>query len=142
MSAYVVDDLTINKVISWLYMESDHSVTRGLCRRTLQKAGYDLVDSEDTERLANDLFSLNVRAVEEKYGEGSAREFRSLDFKYCFAMPQDATRTVKALHCLLYQCSEGNVPEDPLYQVLQKIQQQICRGIVVNSRAYELADWG
>lgn len=140
MSAYVVDDITINKVVSWLALEHYTSVTHSSCGDYLAEAGYDMRSRKGQRRLAEDMFALNVKAVNERYGEGEAAKFRPLNFSYRFIAPPHAIVTVKALHCWLYQCAEGDVPGTDLYELMHRIANAICRGLVVESEAYRAAD--
>lgn len=140
MSAFVVSDTTINKIVSWLYQEPTNAVTWGGCQDILARHGYDIKTEQEARRLANDLFALNVRAVDERYW-GGAQRFRTLDFEYVFMTPKSAIETVKALGCLMYQCAEGTVPETDLYKLMEEIINAMCRGIVMDSKEYQEAPW-
>jgi len=144
MSAFVVADETINTVVSWLEMKASGApdLYFGGCSRILAEAGYQVEFSEHAERLADDMFALNVEAVNQRYGEGEAEQFRPLDFEYRFSIPPSPVRTVKALDCWMYQCAEGNVPETPLFKLMDRVRNAIYRGIVHSSEAYDQAPWG
>ena len=141
MSAYVVDDSTINRIVSYFYTKSlgDRFYWPN---RTIEEAGYNLEDKTDRERLANDMFALNVRAVNGRYGEGQAAEFRPLDFQYMAAIPPQTIGAYKALDCLLYQCSERDVPNSDLYKMLWEVKVRLACEIVDNLPQYNRESWG
>ena len=138
MSAYMVEDDTINKVIAFLVSPTN----RDYARYILNEAGYPLDTKEQQTRLAVRMFVLNKMGVESRYGRGQAKEFRPLDFKYRATMPPTAIQAHKALSCFLYQCSEGNVPETKLFKALEHVKAAIANSIVSNLPAYENAKWG
>lgn len=142
MSAYVVADSTINKVVSLLYLKTAGSESRYYVWNGLEKLGYNLQTKEGQKQLAQDMFDLNCDAVNQRYGEGQAEEFRPLDFEYCFTLQVNPFSALKALECWRYQCSEGNVPDHPLYKVMLDWERQICRAIVHNLPQYEAAPYG
>ena len=138
MSAYVVEDETINRIVAWL--ECDKIGSEHVATHILTAHGYTC--DEEFERLAHEMFQLNVDAVNQRYGPGEAEKFRPLDFQYAVKMPPTPIQALKALQCLLYQCSEGDVPESPLYQMLREIESTIARAIVSRLPEYTNAAWG
>ena len=144
MSAYVVEDETINRIVAWL--ERDKMGSDPIANYILKDHGYTC--AEEFERLAHDLFQLNVQAVDARYGPGEAAKFRPLDFEYSSAVKwgdsriSNACRALKALQCLIYQCSEGDVPESAPYRMLRDIESAIARWIVSTMPEYEMATWG
>ena len=69
MSAFIVEDITINKIVAYLDIACRTS-NRNLLA-PLEKIGYtkDYWDKKECERLAKDLFQLTVDAVNARYGE-------------------------------------------------------------------------
>jgi hypothetical protein len=138
MSAYVVDDSTINKIVSFL-----NAKAMGYDGRHRYKIeGYDLSKEDDCERLANDMFALNVAGVNARYGEGEAAKFRPLNFIYRFQIPQPVIPTLVALECFLYQCAEGDIVNHPLYLALRRLESAMCQAIVHALPEYSRASWG
>jgi hypothetical protein len=140
MSAFVVDDTTINKVVSFLASKAMYH--RHYWPMRAIEGHYDLTNDEDAHRLAHDMFELNVAAVDARYGEGEAAEFRPLNFEYRSVMPPPAIVVYKALGCWRYQCSEGNVPERQLYQMMESVYNGLAHEIAHDVPAYEAAPWG
>lgn len=138
MSAFVVDDSTINKVVSFL-----NAKAMGYDGRHRYKVGgYDLREDEYCEKLAHDMFALNIAGVNAKYGEGTAAQFRPLDFVYRFQIPQPVIPTLVALECFLYQCAEGDTVNHPLYLALRQLENAMYRAIVHALPQYNQASWG
>jgi len=137
MSAFVVSDSTINAAVSWI---DDQRGSFSFISGTLLP-GYDIKhDPEALGRLAADMFALNVDAVNARYNGGADPP---LDFKYAkdYSAP-NAVRAFKLLECWRYQCSEGDVPETPLYQLMDRIIGEIACEIVHATEAYDRAPWG
>jgi len=141
MSAFVVQDETINQVVRFLWLHRD---PRGGTepRFLVKQAGYDLNTPEDRERLASAMFALNVEAVNQRYGPDQAQRFRPLDFHYSEGIPTTPVATLKLLGCWFYQCSEGDVPETELYQLMYQVERSIAYQIVTSSAEYDRAPWG
>jgi hypothetical protein len=135
MSAYIVSDDTINTVVIGI---SEHLNNMSELYR---RRNYPLL-SQDRETLGQALFALNVEAVNQRYGEGAAEEFRPLDYRF---RPHPWSRPIvlyKCLRCLMYQCSEGNVPESPLFKELEAFRGDLADTIVCGLKAYNDAAWG
>ena len=147
MSAYVVENKTINKVVSWLeyqvrYDRGDFISAQWL-KKLFSELGYDLEKKEEFSRLAEDMFGLNVLAIEQRYGNGEAEKFRALDFKYVWNMNSTVISVLKGLRCWIYQCSEGDVPEkSKLYKLWDDLSGAISMRIISRTPEYENADWG
>ncbi|MFH1309767.1 MAG: hypothetical protein ABIH85_03695 [Candidatus Omnitrophota bacterium] len=147
MSAYVVEDKTINKIVSWLEYQVRYNrgdfISAHWLKKKFSELGYDLEKKEEFARLAEDMFGLNVLAIEERYGNGEAEKFRALNFKYVWNMNNAVISMLKGLRCWIYQCSEGDVPENSkLYKLWDDLSGIIAMRIISRSPEYENADWG
>ena len=47
----------------------------------------------------------------------------------------------KSLRCWLYQCLEGTVPDQPLYEALSRYADALAVTLVERMPAYQAADW-
>jgi hypothetical protein len=141
MSAYVVSDDTINKVVSFLTIKTRRNNLHGYGTRRLQANGHDLSNKEDQRELAEKMFELNCESINQRYGEGEAEKFRSLNFEYHFTTQTNQYWALKALRSWLYQCCEGNVMETELYQTMEAVSCDIALAIVEQSPEYEKAPW-
>jgi hypothetical protein len=78
----------------------------------------------DTE-FGRRLLAMNIDAVRQRYGTAEVRSKAAMLRAYSYAEPAplaDCTPAIaawKALQCFLYQCSEGNIPEMPLFQLVE-----------------------
>jgi hypothetical protein len=143
MSAFVVDDVTINNVVSYLYAKGNGPDDWLRYRAIkLAKMGYNLAIPEDCKKLANLMFELNVAAVNAKYGEGEAEKFRPLDFKYLLAYPGSQMQAIKALETWLYQYLENDAHRHRLYSAMEQIRDMLCIDYVHSSEEYEKVQWG
>jgi hypothetical protein len=133
MSAYVVEDSTINAIVSYLCNHDPNS-------NWLKQLGYNLFNQDDQKRLARDMFNMNVEAVCQRYPDDNRDSYQFAGFE--FELSRGAVAIYKTIHCYLYQCSEGSVPTFELYQALDKIAGTIGYQIIAEMPEYESAPWG
>jgi len=140
MSAFIVEDRTINGVITFFALEkSDSWYKRKLKELNPQ---FDLDTREGREALGKAMFWLNVQAVTYRY-EGGAEDFRALNYKYQDYPYFSPIQALKSLRCWLYQCAEGNIPEtSKLYQLMEEFSHRLALDIVRKTKEYENAYWG
>lgn len=157
MSAFVVDDACMTNVV------------RAICYASKWSALTEMFDGQPTRhadsatKIGRRLFALNIEAVMQRYpdcraqpndlpgpcddkGNSIAHEIAAA---FTCEVPAAESVTVdelcacvKSMHCLQYQCSEGNVPETRLYKALNRAIGRVCEHIVSNLPAYERAPWG
>lgn len=138
MSAFVVGDATINLIVSFLATDRDGDWTRRLIQR---ETGCDLTTGEGRKKLGLAMFELNCRAVNQRYGEGEAAEFRALDYEFGL-LPTSRMQAYKSLQCWHYQCAEGTVPDESLlYSTMQRVMSSIADDIVRRLPEYDAARW-
>ena len=133
MSAYVVEDKTINKIVAFLAMNQD-------IKYALRNEGIELNGQESQEKLGQELFEMNWEAVNQRYEEDPAW-CRLKDYKYSFELPGSDIQSYKSLRCLIYQCSEGNIDETDLYKKMDRILNTLAHQIVGNLKAFQTAAW-
>ena len=80
MSAFMVEDKTINIVVSILSRITRTNYT--YLGRQFSDLGYNLETEEGKEKLGQDMFVLNLMGVDSRYGEGEAKGFRPLNYKF------------------------------------------------------------
>lgn len=132
MSAFVVQDGTINRIATFVFSTRDSQWTK---RRLEKECGIATADD-----LGREMFALNIVAVNDRYGASEAEKFRPLDYAYR-ADPPGIFQALKSLKCWLYQCSEGEVPMTPLYRIMAEYAGIMAMDIVRNLPAYERATW-
>jgi len=143
MSAYVVNDSTINRIVTHL----DCSRKDRWVKNELADLGFELGQRtianqnearDDLKRLADALFQLNVDAVNYRY-DGGAEQFRPLDFQYQVELAGYWTALAE-LETFLYQCSEGDIPTRPLFIIMQELKYSLWGCIVHDLPAYKAAE--
>ena len=139
MSSYIVDDETINKIVSYLYVKAVGRDT-SIISIGLVKLGFDLSNADLAELLANQMFDLNVTAIKARYGK-EAEKFCPLDFKYLFT-PASQIEVIKALECWKYQCTERNIPMSDFYKAMAQTHCLLCSDYIHQLDEYEAAPWG
>jgi hypothetical protein len=161
MSCFIVSNETIGRVA--LATDAKGKYNERLST-AFEEIGYDLFD---VERLAKDLFNFNVDAFCERYPAEETSPTRLIGIATCRTLllaqrtryPEDIPefefipftgkldraaliQAHKSACCLSYQCSEGDVPERPLYKALKKFIRDLERDLVTNTPEWEEALWG
>jgi hypothetical protein len=135
MSAYLCEDKTINRVIS--FMDTDRDST--WAKDQLGKTGFSVTRPQE---LGKAMYDLNCRSLQARYGENAPAEFGADDsYKYEYELCS-RMQAFKSLRCFLYQSCEGDVENEPLYQVLDKIADCWAGMIVSRLPEYDRLDWG
>lgn len=137
MSSFIVEDKTINRVVN--YIAYDHKYTY-IRRRAKEELGFDLTTPEGQQQLGWAMFKLNIRAVNQRYEDGQADQFRPLDYKYHIIGDYSLPAMIKSLACWLYQVSEGDCPESALYKFMQWAKGELCYRYVSQTKEFEAAD--
>lgn len=94
---------------------------------------------ESKEALAKELYDMNVKALNARYED---IEGMTIEFKYIQTASFDSLyQALKSLRCYLYQCSEGDIPEEELYKSLRSNESETMNEIIELSPEYNSADW-
>jgi hypothetical protein len=138
MSAFIVEDETINTVINYLHLKESGDDAYWP-RRVLREAEIDLSSITARKVLAQAMLDLNIQAVNELYGRKMNGD--RLLITYWQNHPQNVYQVYKSLKCWLYQCAEGSVPETDLFKLMDNMAKAIAMYIVETSPAFTVADW-
>jgi hypothetical protein len=140
MSAFMVEDRTINYIVNWLRRQRDEL---HIIPDKLQKLGIDTSIPGWAEILGHEMFQLNIKAVDARYGEGEAVRFRKLDYRFEHTEAVPLEQVLKSLRCWLYQCSEGDIPQTELYKLFDTdVRLYLMSEIISQIPEYEKAYWG
>jgi hypothetical protein len=140
MSAFMVEDRTINYIVNWLRRQRDEL---HIIPDKLQKLGIDTGIPGWAEILGHEMFQLNIKAVDARYGEGEAVRFRKLDYRFEHTEAVPLEQVLKSLRCWLYQCSEGDIPQTELYKLFDTdVRLYLMSEIISQIPEYEKAYWG
>ena len=63
MSAYIVEDKTINRIVNRVVLEVRNNPESHTLQKKLSDLGYDISHQSFADKLAKDMFALNVSAV-------------------------------------------------------------------------------
>jgi hypothetical protein len=142
MSAYIVEDETINRIVSFL---ADCADTNKIwLYGPIRSLGYELDKPLHIKRLAEEMFTLNCQSVEGKYGEGEAENMsggKMFAYQPISPLRFNLYQALKSLGCYLYQACEGECEESPLYQALDAIKGKLAHHLICELPQYEAAKW-
>lgn len=99
-------------------------------------------DEESVKNMVNRWIDLNIQALQERYGD-SKEMYKDSKYieKINVMLDMDKIQLVKALQCLHYQCSEGNVPETKGYKELENVIREVVMSIIYSMPEYGEAEW-
>lgn len=91
---------------------------------------------EWADKIGRDLYSLNCKALEARYGE-------PVDVPEFHYSPRNYTllQQYKTCCCLHYQCEEGDVPEMSLYSQLDHVINSLAHRIVSELPEFQQLPW-
>lgn len=109
MSAFIVSQETMHRVVDAVYARYGSSGDKF--------GGMPAVTPEDMQAIGQALLAMSARAVSQRY------KVPAVEVGYRLRLIGSASDEArfKALACLIYQCSEGNVPTEPLYLALDAL---------------------
>ena len=137
MSAYIVDDETIDRIVNYVKFTQNGEEA---AQRILQK--YVI----DPEKLGRELFALNVEAVRQRYSDCKSIEdmpgkIGHYEYVHTPSINGNRFQILKSMKCWLYQCSEGDVPKRPLFKAIEELSNDLAHTIVGGMPEYERARW-
>ncbi|MCK5565627.1 MAG: hypothetical protein KAJ07_10315 [Planctomycetes bacterium] len=155
MSAYIVEDQTINQIVGYL-SQLEGTSSKHWILRPLLELGYSQLrtDLDKQKELGEEMFKLNCDSINQRYGENQAEQFRPLDYAFkpatvpmAFGISElkfdvSIWQAVKSLSCYLYQSCEGDCIDNPLYKALDQVRMNICFNHFTNRPEYDAANWG
>jgi len=139
MSAFMVNTNVMAKVVTAILLNLD-TFDGESTHRTALLAAPTHAQKEASSKIGRKLFLMNRRALHARYVCSDDNPLP----QFVFERWADATpvEQFKAIHCLLYQCAEGNVPESPLYDELNRAAGELAQRIVQDLPDYDKASWG
>lgn len=132
MSAFVVSKDTVDVIVSFCFVPHPGYSARVALRERLGGGS-----RATPESLGAALWSLNHDAVNARYREQGAPE------RYVYERRHAPLAAVyKAVSCLIYQCSEGDMPQTDAYAALVRLKAAVADEIIGSMPEYEAAPWG
>lgn len=136
MSAFLVADKTLNRILSYL----DRELRRSAWLHEKFSIDLDVNFAGDWQTaLGQKMWVLNQLALGYRYGDPQQ------DLWYRFSsVPCTDIQAYKSLQCWLYQCCEGEIPAgSKFYKFFDTVVVgHIANTIITNTSAYEQAEWG
>jgi hypothetical protein len=130
MSAFIVDNSVVDRALClWAWDECHQSQNLGC---------------EELDKLGREMLRLNVRAVDRRYGTNESPDWETWIEGYYFPLKRvSRIDALKALQCLIYQCSEGeDLQESAVYRQMKEREVFALREIVRALPEYDAAQWG
>ena len=148
MSSYIVENETINRIVNFIShcadgytFEGGRIITADI-KWTIEKHNIEAGNDEQRQALGRQLQAMNWAAFCQRYEDGAEWVADERPYEYTYDFPPTLIQAVKAMQCLRYQCTEGNVPDMPLYKALSAIMDSTAMLIVTSSPEYRAAGWG
>ncbi len=139
MSAFLVEDKTIHKIINILDFQIRKSPW--LKNKFREELGINFEDYniDWKTNLGQKMWDLNQLSLGYRYGD----EKQELIYRFSPVLCTPI-QAYKALKCWLYQCCEGEIPEESkLYKFFDEIvRRHITDSILTKTPEYDKADWG
>lgn len=156
MSAFILKTEVINKLADTMASRAQWGTnetwqTKSACIALFQSLpgarfssqwGFNSAEQQNsaTRALAEAMHNLNRQAVCSRYGD--CEGFETYDGYSSAGYFRTQFDLLKALHCLIYQCSEGNCPEADLFKSLETVAAAIEHDLIIKMPEYEKAQWG
>ena len=156
MSAYVVEDATIGRIVGYLYQRaaSDRLAPSFMAplAQPCDGLGYALwADAQRPNgelratcgRLAAAMHALNVAAVRHRYPDKAEADlFPPQPYTYRQIVGQIVpVAAFKSLQCWLYQCSEGECKQTPLFKAFEAVAASLAVKVVMALPEYNALPW-
>lgn len=132
MSAFLVSAKTIDRIVSGLRYQSRDC--KHYIESKLNPLGLSL---KGEHTLGSAILQLNQLALKVRYGD----ELVEHAYKYNPNNAAGVLEAIKSFDCLIYQCSEGDVVNSPLYKVLVDLKNELTGYYVRRLPDYDKASW-
>lgn len=104
--------------------------------------GAPLANEAEVTETGRKLYAMNQQALVERYNDNTpAPEFTGQRMRPLTYSKQELVQIYKSMHCLLYQCSEGDVPDSELFKQLELAAGAVASRIVNMMHEYQQATW-
>jgi hypothetical protein len=135
MSAFLVEERTINKILTQL----DARIRQSEWFKEKVELDVDFGEADWKTKLGQSMLDLNQISLAQRYGDAKRELIYKFQTAHCSPI-----QAYKALRCWLYQCAEGDIPEtSKLYNAFDKIfGPAIAQFIIERTPEYDEADWG
>lgn len=143
MSAYVVDNETIDKIIAFIKVNIINNLVNAPCLKEFLHATTNKEINRACQNLGTKMYMLNVGSVRQRYDD--ADEAGMIGQAYVYTAINKTVTDIeiyKAIQCWLYQSCEGEAINSSLYIDFREILFQIANSIIRSLPEYSKAEWG
>lgn len=139
MSAWIVDNDSINKIVNSFYWLKDNTYLRDELKRKfgLSFEGFHKDLNEELRKFGQMLVDLNRSSVNQRYNE----EEKPFEFVFSDVKPLSIFQFLKSIECLSYQSCEGNCDKTELYKFLQELEEHLRYLVIQDIPEYKKAKW-
>ena len=137
MSAYVVGDETINRILSGLLDKAFNGYPNGPKPTGLLA----IENGQEARALGGMMYQVNVDSVLYRYDDDQSM-IPDKPWSYQPSAPPTDAQLFKSIKCWLYQsCESEDTRNDPLYTALEEYASELAEHIVTRMPEYENAEW-
>ncbi len=141
MSSFIVSNECMSNVINGLYWNHGFKeMYRHQIHKKMNLDNYDKDSDLAYQDFGNKLFELNQKAVMARYPEDKTNYAQIHKFEWKDRSVSDL-QFLKSVQCLMYQCSEGDVPNTELYKWLEVLERCLMAHIINKMPEYNQAAW-
>ncbi|MCK5225197.1 MAG: hypothetical protein KAQ89_00615 [Planctomycetes bacterium] len=126
MSAFIVNDKTLNRILTFLgnWDFGGNAETKKAFWALAKNVEDDATHEQILNSIGVILNDLNREAVSQRYKEDKHKS----DYFYT-AEKCDIKQAYMHLCCLTYQCCEGNIPNTKIYKLLERMEKHLEHAI-------------
>ena len=134
MSAFIVEKTCIDRAVS-LWMTDGHGQS---------PSGGMPFSCDQADELGRQMIRLNVSAVDKRYSTNEGADWDTYIEAYRYPLKHvPRIAALKALQCVIYQCSEGNeFTSTNTYKEMRRMEKLALQHIVGQLPEYQKAPWG
>lgn len=144
MSAFIVSEQCMKNIIYNLFWDHTFKDRNSIFTYNDYRK-IDTYEHKDFHKLAEELYKMNQEAVKQRYPDDTSDYINIPDCEKIDwtgnGTKLDKFQALKSMHCLIYQCSEGNIPETKLYKFLSDLVHCWESYIINEMPEYEKAEW-
>jgi len=153
MSAFLLDNQWFETLAQEFHLRAMHNGSvlderYSVSRNVREFLGLDAYSYPNSDNFANTvvptvrkLYRANVSAIRQRYND-TERYHAPVFEREGYVTQWTTVQLIKALQCLQYQCSEGNVPRTRTYKRLTALIAALCESVVTHTAEYDAAPWG
>lgn len=146
MSAFMISDDSLSRLAQFfadLRYENESPLMYLRCPFGFMPSMPEETAQAMTLDLAERMWEMNAHALNARYGDDSEMcPDGPFEWVAQRVEPCRPWQVLKSLDCLMYQCSEGNVPEtSDLFKKLDKFRASLSRILASHTAEYDAAKW-